>query len=225
MNFFVIDSPLMRFLGRVGDILILNLLFVATSLPLVTVGTALSALYTVTMKLVRKEEPSVIKAYFRAYKQNFKPATACWIFMAAVAALLYLDFHLLGVLDGTAYTAGRFILAVILGIWALIFAWLFPYVARFENTFLGSVKNALFLSVAHIPSTLVMLGISAGALVITLYTPRSFVIGLVVWLFAGFATLAYAYSHLLCKIFAKYEGKIGGEAGEKTVTEKPDRNA
>lgn len=61
MNFFVIDSPVMRFLGRIGDIMILNLVFVATSLPVVTIGAALSALYAVAMKLARGEDPSVLK--------------------------------------------------------------------------------------------------------------------------------------------------------------------
>lgn len=209
----VIDSPVMKFWGRVGDVLLLNLLFVATSLPLVTIGAAMSALYAVTMKLARKEEPSVVKEYFRAYKRNFKTATECWLFMAAVAALLHLDFRLAGALDGAVYTAARFLLAVILGMWTLVFAYLFPYIARFENTFLGSIKNALLLSVAHIPSTLVMVGVSAGALAITLYSSRSFAAALAVWIFAGFAALAYSYSHLLCRIFAKYEG--GGDGGRE----------
>lgn len=62
MNFFVIDSPVMRFLGRIGDIIILNLIFVVTALPVVTVGMALSALYTVAMKLARGEDPSVLRS-------------------------------------------------------------------------------------------------------------------------------------------------------------------
>lgn len=85
MNFFVIDSPLMRTLGKIGDIIGLNLLFVITSIPLFTIGTAISAMYTVTMKIVRGEDPAVIREYFRAYKRNFRPATICWAVLAAVA--------------------------------------------------------------------------------------------------------------------------------------------
>lgn len=205
MNFFVIDSPVMRFLGRVGDILLLNIVFVVTSIPVITIGTALSALYTVAMKLVRGEDPAIIKEYLKAYKRNFKPATICWLIMAVIGVLLFVDFRLVAVFSGTAYTVMRLLLAMILGIWLLTFLYLFPYIARFENTILNSMKNALFLSVAHIPSTLMMLGVAIGLLIITLFTSKTFVIGTILWTFFGFAILSYVQSFLLCRIFTKYE--------------------
>ena len=199
MNFFVIDSPVMRFLGRIGDINILNLIFVVTALPVITVGTALSALYTVAMKLARGEDPSVLREYIRAFWRNRKPATICWLIMAAAGALIFLDF------GGTLYTVVRLLLAMIFGVWMLTFLYLFPYIARFENTVFHSVKNALFLSAAHLPSTVMMLVISIGLAVITLFTSRTFVIGTIWWFFAGFAAVAYTQSFLLCRIFSKYE--------------------
>ena len=205
MNFFVIDSPVMRFLGRIGDILLLNIVFVVTSIPVITIGTALSALYTVAMKLVRGEDPAIIKEYLKAYKRNFKPATICWLIMAVIGVLLFVDFRLVAVFSGTAYTVMRLLLAMILGIWLLTFLYLFPYIARFENTILNSMKNALFLSVAHIPSTLMMLGVAIGLLIITLFTSKTFVIGTILWTFFGFAILSYVQSFLLCRIFTKYE--------------------
>ena len=205
MSFFVIDSPVMRFLGRVGDILLRNIVFVVTSIPVITIGTALSALYTVAMKLVRGEDPAIIKEYLKAYKRNFKPATICWLFMAVIGVLLFVDFRLVAVFSGTAYTVMRLLLAMILGIWLLTFLYLFPYIARFENTILNSIKNALFLSVAHIPSTLMMLGVAIGLLIITLFTSKTFVIGTILWTFFGFAILSYVQSFLLCRIFTKYE--------------------
>ena len=205
MNFFVIDSPVMRFLGRIGDIIILNLIFVVTALPVITVGTALSALYTVAMKLARGEDPSVLREYIRAFWRNRKPATICWLIMAAAGALIFLDFRLAGAFGGTLYTVVRLLLAMIFGVWMLTFLYLFPYIARFENTVFHSVKNALFLSAAHLPSTVMMLVISIGLIVVTLFTSRTFVIGTIGWFFAGFAAVAYVQSFLLSRIFAKYE--------------------
>ena len=205
MNFFVIDSPVMRFLGRIGDIIILNLIFVVTALPVVTVGMALSALYTVAMKLARGEDPSVLREYIRAFWRNRKPATICWLIMAAAGALIFLDFRLAGAFGGTLYTVVRLLLAMIFGVWMLTFLYLFPYIARFGNTVFHSVKNALFLSAAHLPSTVMMLVISIGLAVITLFTSRTFVIGTIWWFFAGFAAAAYTQSFLFCRIFSKYE--------------------
>ena len=205
MNFFVIDSPVMRFLGRIGDIIILNLIFVVTALPVITVGTALSALYTVAMKLARGEDPSVLREYIRAFWRNRKPATICWLIMAAAGALIFLDFRLVGAFGGALYTVVRLLLAMIFGVWMLTFLYLFPYIARFENTVFHSVKNALFLSAAHLPSTVMMLVISVGLIVVTLFTSRTFVIGTIGWFFAGFAAVAYTQSFLFSRIFSKYE--------------------
>ena len=205
MNFFVIDSPLMRTLGKIGDIIGLNLLFVITSIPLFTIGTAISAMYTVTMKIVRGEDPAVIREYFRAYKRNFRPATICWAVLAAVAVLLFVDFRLIGVFEGTVRSAARILLGAVLGLWSLMFLYLFPYIARFENTVLQSMKNALMLSVAHLPSTVLMLMISGGLIVATLFTSRSFVIATILWVFVGFAAVAWVQSFLLVRIFSKYE--------------------
>lgn len=205
MNFFVIDSPVMRFLGRIGDIIILNLIFVVTSLPVITIGTALSALYTVAMKLARGEEPSILKEYMKAFRRNMKPATISWLFMAAAGVFIFVDFRLVGVFSGTAYTVMRLLLAMIFGVWVLTFLYLFPYIARFENTVFPSIKNALFLSAAHVPSTVMMLVISVGLIVATLFTSRTFVIGTIAWFFAGFAVVAYTQAFLFVRIFAKYE--------------------
>ena len=55
-GFFNIDSPIMRFLSKVCDLMILNALCIICCLPIVTAGASVTALYTITMKMVRGEE-------------------------------------------------------------------------------------------------------------------------------------------------------------------------
>lgn len=206
MKFWAIDSPVMRVLGRLGDIIILNMIFVVGCIPVITIGTSLSALYTVAMKMARGEDPSVWKEFWKAYKRNFKPATICWLIMAVIAVLLFVDFRIIGVFRGSnLYSVMRIVLAVILGMWVLMFQYLFPYIARFENGIFATLRNALLLSAAHIPSTIVIVGLSVGSVILTLFTSRSFVIASIIWVFFGFAVLTYAQAFLLCRIFEKYE--------------------
>ena len=184
MKFWAIDSPVMRVLGRLGDIIILNMIFVAGCIPVLTIGTSLSALYTVAMKMARGEDPSVWKEFWKAYKRNFKPATICWLIMAVIAILLFMDFRLIGVLKGSGmYSIMRVVLAVILGTWILMFQYLFPYIARFENGIFATLRNALLLAAAHIPSTIVIVGLSVGSVILTLFTSRSFVVASIIWVF------------------------------------------
>ena len=199
MKFLAIDSPVMRVLGRLGDIIILNMIFVVGCIPVITIGTSLSALYAVAMKMARGEEPSVWKEFWKAYKRNFKQATICWLIMAVVAILLFVDFR------GSMYSVMRVILAIILGMWILMFQYLFPYIARFENGIFATLRNALLLAAVNIPFTIVITGLSVGSLIVTLFTSRSFVVASILWVFFGFAVLSYAQSFLLCRIFEKYE--------------------
>ena len=152
------------------------------------------------MKMARGEDPSVWKEFWKAYKRNFRPATICWLVMAVIAILLFVDFRIIGVLkrgSESMYSIMRIVLAVILGMWMLMFQYLFPYIARFENGIFATLRNALLLAAAHIPSTIV--------LILTLFTSRSFVIASIIWVFFGFAVLAYVQAFLLCRIFEKYE--------------------
>ena len=208
MKFWAIDSPVMRVLGRLGDIIILNMIFVVGCIPVITIGTSLSALYAVAMKMARGEDPSVWQEFWKAYKRNFRPATICWLVMAVIAILLFVDFRIIGVLkrgSESMYSIMRIVLAVILGMWMLMFQYLFPYIARFENGIFATLRNALLLAAAHIPSTIVIVGLSVGSLILTLFTSRSFVIASIIWVFFGFAVLAYVQAFLLCRIFEKYE--------------------
>ena len=110
MKFLAIDSPVMRVLGRLGDIIILNMIFVVGCIPVITIGTSLSALYAVAMKMARGEEPSVWKEFWKAYKRNFKQATICWLIMAVVAMLLFVDFRIIRVFQGSMYSVMRVII-------------------------------------------------------------------------------------------------------------------
>ncbi|MBO5999901.1 MAG: YesL family protein, partial [Lachnospiraceae bacterium] len=69
-NLFSMDSPLMKVLSRVADLLILNLLTVVCCIPVITAGAAFSAMYYVLLKMVRGEEGYIVKQYFKAFKEN-----------------------------------------------------------------------------------------------------------------------------------------------------------
>ena len=74
-RFFNMDSPVMNFLGRVADLVWLNILYIICCLPIFTIGAATSALYYVTMKMVADEEGYITKSFFKSFKDNFKQAT------------------------------------------------------------------------------------------------------------------------------------------------------
>ena len=63
-SFFNMDSPIMRFLSRLCDLMILNILCLICCIPIVTIGASITALYSVTLKMVKGEDSYIAKGFF-----------------------------------------------------------------------------------------------------------------------------------------------------------------
>ena len=51
MSFFSLDSKFMQALSRIADLILLNLVFLVTCIPIFTIGAASAALYSVAFRL------------------------------------------------------------------------------------------------------------------------------------------------------------------------------
>ena len=202
------DSPLMRFLTKIADLMVLNVLFCVTSIPLITIGASWTALYSVTLKMVRDEEGSVSRSYFRSFRQNFRQATLLWLGVLVVLALLVLDIRVLnGMAGGTAPGLLRVGVEILALLGIMVLQYLFPSLARFEASLADTLKNACMMALAHLPKTALMTAAVVGAVWITLINNTTIAIGLMVWPLIGFALMAFGNSGILRKIFDNYVPK------------------
>lgn len=205
---FRMDSPLMRFLTKIADLMVLNILFCVTSIPLITIGASWTALYSVTLKMVRDEEGSVSRSYFRSFRQNFRQATLLWLGVLVVLALLVLDIRVLnGMAGGTAPGLLRVGVEILAFLGIMVLQYLFPSLARFEASLADTLKNACMMALAHLPKTALMTAAVVGAVWIPLINNTTIAIGLMVWPLIGFALMAFGNSGILRKIFDNYVPK------------------
>lgn len=203
------DSPLMRFLTKIADLMVLNILFCVTSIPLITIGASWTALYSVTLKMVRGEEGSVSRSYFRSFRQNFRQATLLWLGVLVVLALLVLDIRVLnGMAGGTAPGLLRVGVEILALLGIMVLQYLFPSLARFEASLADTLKNACMMALAHLPKTALMTAAVVGAVWITLINNTTIAIGLMVWPLIGFSLMAFGNSGILRKIFDNYVPKV-----------------
>ena len=82
-----LDSPVIVFLTTVADFMILNILFILCCAPVITIGPAVSALYTITMREARHEGGYIFKPFFKAFKNNFKQAFLLSILYLIIGAI------------------------------------------------------------------------------------------------------------------------------------------
>lgn len=216
-RFFNMDNGFFQVLSRIADLMILNIIFLITCIPIVTIGAAWTALYYVTLKMIRNEESYIVRSYFKSFKENFKQSTIMWLIALVLLVLLFFDYRIVNVMDGTIRQAMLIGLTVVALFLAMILTYLFPLQSKFYNTIKNTTKNALLMSIRHLPQTVIMLVITVAAVLITFFNNWTISYGLLFWILLGFATIALANSWFLVRIFDKYIPK-----DEEEETPAPD---
>lgn len=188
---------------KVWDLLILNLCFLAGCLPIFTIGAAQTALFTVNLKAVRKEEGSVFAEYWKAFKANFAQGTKLWGLLAVLGLIFLVDFWALGMLEGTIVWVLKAMLGALLLIYLAAFPWIFGYNARFADSVKVVLKNALILCGANLPVSAAMLCVAFLAAFVSFYSLEIFLRAVFIWVVLGFAVINYIQSYLLRRVFDK----------------------
>lgn len=195
------DSWLIRFLTRVCDLLFLNIALVLSCCTVVLSGTAVTSLYSITLKMMRRQDCDPVKGFLRGLRENFLPSSFATV-------LLLANVTLLAVLRGALYAETllmpptAFVLLTILAVFLTAFlSYLFPLLARYENTFLNHLGNAARLALANLPVTVLITAVNLLPLLIGFLFPALLGVVFAFWLLFGFAAGAWVNSFYLNRIF------------------------
>ena len=219
-RFFSMDNKFFTFMNKVADLCILNIICLVCCIPIVTAGASITAMYYVTLKMVRNEEAYIVRSFFKSFKDNFKQATIINLIMIAVGAILYLDLNVAQNMPGSAGQIFHVIFMAFVIIYYVLFLYVYPILARFYNTIRNTIKNALFMAIRHLPYTVVMVLIGLCPLLLLFigsYQIQSTLFGL--FLVMGFGVIAYCNSFFLVKIFDHYMPKEENEEQKSEGTE------
>ncbi len=207
MRFNLVDNVVTRTLSKICDMVCLNILWLICSIPIVTIGASTAALYTVMLKLVRNEEGYIFKGFFRAFKDNFRQATVIWLILAALGTVWYIDMRVVSVMPETAALLFRTVFLLLGFLLLSVAIYAFPLTARYENTVGTTLKNALILTVAKLPYTLLMVIVTVGAALLSVWNLQFLLIAIPVWLLFGVSLIAWINSYLLRRVFAVFDDK------------------
>ena len=153
---FDLNSPFMRVLSRMADLVFVSILWVICCIPIITIGPATAAMYHVTLKLARKEDVHVISCFFQGFKNNFKQGVILNIIFLVVGTVIFLDYFIMSNAEGTAgmLTSTCFF---VMGIWLLcIMFYAYPLQAQFYNPIRRTLKNAAILSMQKFRNTVIV---------------------------------------------------------------------
>ncbi len=208
MSIFRADGPFCRFLERIANLMILNIVFLLCCIPVVTIGPALTALYYVAMKINLKEEQSILRDFFHAFRLNFRQGLLLFLIVLAIGAFWGVDLYLLFFSSAIPEAHAKWLSCAIVVIGVLLFApacYTFPILARFHVTLGGCLKASIGTAVAHLPTTISVVAIALIP-VMMIFLPMIHILHIVipVFLLIGFALLAYFQSWFFLRAFRSH---------------------
>lgn len=199
------DSAYSQIMTKVFDIFWLSVISILCCIPVITIGASLSSLYYVMLKLVRDEETAVTRNYFKAFKQNFVQSLPVTLLLLVIIGILTADFHILGQNGSQNASIIYGCCVVILLAAAAVFSYVFPLMARYQNTLRRTFENAARLAASHLWQTVVMVLVNLFPLGWFLISAETFAAVFWIWVFVGMGIQSFVNSLIIRKIFDRIE--------------------
>lgn len=205
-NLWRMDSPFMQKMNHITNLLLVNVLWILCSLPIVTMGAATSAMYSVLFAYRRKETDSVFRPFFHAFKKAFAQSTICWLILLGLAIALCYDVLLL--INGAENQLFLCIPVIIVGLLVIVTGiYIFPQIALFDNKLAPMVKNCFLLFILNPLPSIAIACLTLLPWILLLFLPQIFWFTILLWTLIGFSLCANVSSILLLNIFGKYMEK------------------
>lgn len=211
------ENKFWQFLNKVTDAALMSLLWLLTSLPLITIGASTAAFYSYTLKQVTNQEGSLVKSYFSAFRTHFKRATLLWLLQAAGTAFFAADLWAVwNFFLSQGGAAGVAVLGVC-GFCALAFLccclYAYPVLAGYGLPVRQVIVNSFLLAVARLHVTLT-LALLMGLCFVLFY----FLSGL---FFFWVALYVFFSSYLIYGAFLKFPPLAGAGPEDDSAPDQP----
>lgn len=213
-DLFNVDGPVLQFVNKIVYSVYLNILWFLCCIPVITVGASTTALFYVTLKISKNEEGNITKAFFRSFRENFRQGTLIWLILLALGIILGVDGYVLYHMrfENLFWTLCTAVFCVAAIAYAIVLMYIFPLLARFDNTTGAMFKNALFIGVRFLFCTVLMAAVYFIMLlvIVRVFTPA---------VIFGEGLCALLCSFLLSNILQLCQEKSGQRADAASETQ------
>lgn len=198
------DTPAAVFLRWLADAITTNILMLLCSIPIVTIGASISAMYAVMFRRERDEGMvEVIKTFFISFKRNFLKATALELVLIVILGLTIGDFWYAANSEPPIRTLYVVVGTIVAAITLMLFILSFAQQSIYQNSIIGYLKNSMVLAMCA-PWQLLL---AAAAWILPWYLvylePEVLERFGVIHMMCGFSFPAWATAKLFYKVFGK----------------------
>lgn len=202
------DNAVFRFLGKLIDVFLINILFIVCSLPIVTIVPSCSAMYYVALKLAKDTESYPVKSFFYFFKKNWKQGIGLSLILILSGLFLVFDIRLY-IYFMNEIPGGRVLLVlmfVLLYMWTMVAVFVPAVFAQFDNTTKNLLKNSFLMAIAHLPKALLLVVMTIVLTALGIFIP-------ILW----FGLVAFLNSYVFKGIFKHYIPEDENKTPEEIV--------
>lgn len=203
-KFFQYDNSVMRGLSALGDLLLLNLIFLLGCIPIITIGVSVTAMYYTLFRIKRNEESPLWRMFWHSYRDNLCQGILIEFLFTAAGLILFFDFR---IISSPQFSFGNLwytITAALIIIYQFSLLFVFPLLARFRNSVFYMIRNAFLIAMMHPLQSLLMLILNMIPFVLFWVSPILFLGTGVFWLTMGFSGIAWICAGHMEKIFKQF---------------------
>ena len=175
--------------------------FINTCIPVITIGPAVAALYQVLLREARGENGYLCSTYLKHFKEMFLHGTAVFIFYITALFISTFTAVFWGSMGGILSVV---ITALLVLVSVVIFSsmlYVFPLMARFDNSIKQTIKNAFIIALSNPMLTVILLFLHITVICLLCFVPYMKMFMLI----SGFAFFAFCFAFIYTKLFRKYE--------------------
>lgn len=214
MKLFDPDSPIMSFLARVADLVILNVLWLLCCLPVVTAGASTTAMYHVVRHLQEESISSVTRDFFRSFKSDFRQATPVYLLLLIPTAAVVMNAWILSAQSSDVvpvYVRAIWMVSALM--LTFVVSFVYPVMAYFDDTVWKTLRTAAVLAVAKLPRTVLISAINLLPIIMLFVSLPFFLRSSIFWLLIGGSLTAYLNMLILRPVFKKIiDARSGADA-------------
>ncbi len=210
-NFFNMDNGFFTALGKFVDMIIISIVWLIMCIPVVTIGLSTTSLYYVVVKVIRRDRGYLVREFFHSFRTNLKSGIISGVLMILFFSVLFFDRKFATTLTGTQGFVLLSIFNAMIFLLICVTIYIFPLLSRFSMGIRQLFKTALFMSMKHLPTTILLFIITAACGVGT-YIIRPLIL-------ISPALCILLMSLLLERVFKKYMPKKSADAESAGIDE------
>ena len=204
-SIFDTDNFFMRICEKILDLVTVNLLFLLSCLPIVTIGIAKMSLYQTLFVIKDSRRVKVTATYVQAFRKNWKIGFKLGLLELLIVGISLFDLMLFWRQETLPFQMLKATCIGVIIFTSLLFLCIYPLAAKFEMTIKDMLQTGLIMVSLHFPWFFLMIALLATIIFFLSSSGFVLLLGFTLFVLVGFAALGFLQLPIMENIFNKYK--------------------